>query len=117
MSLLTLRVVWGMVTGRMSVNNLGGPITIAQSAGRSAEVGGVFFLKFLAILSISIGILNLLPIPVLDGGHLFYYLIEAVRGKPLSEAAQVVGQKIGLLVLALLMSLALYVDLNRLLVQ
>lgn len=115
MSALTLRVIWGMATGRMSVNNLGGPITIAQSAGRSATVGGVFFLKFLAVLSISIGILNLLPIPVLDGGHLFYYLIEAVRGKPLSERTQLLGQKIGLLLLGLLMALALYVDLGRVL--
>ena len=113
MSALTLRVVWGMITGRMSVNNLGGPITIAQSAGRSATVGAVFFLKFLAVLSISIGILNLLPIPVLDGGHLFFYLIEGVRGKPLSDEMQLVGQKIGLLILALLMGLALYVDINR----
>lgn len=117
MSKLTLRVVWGMITGQMSVNNLGGPITIAQTAGKTAEVGGVYFLKFLAILSISIGILNLLPIPVLDGGHLFYYLIEAVRGKPLSEEAQVFGQKIGLLLLVMLMSLALYVDLNRVFVN
>lgn len=117
MSMLTLRVVWGMVSGKMSVNNLGGPITIAQTAGQSATVGGVFFLKFLAILSISIGILNLLPIPVLDGGHLFYYLIEALRGKPLSEEAQVFGQKIGLLLLVMLMSLALYVDLNRVFVN
>ena len=113
MSALTLRVVWGMITGRMSVNNLGGPITIAKSAGRSATVGAVFFLKFLAVLSISIGILNLLPIPVLDGGHLFFYLIEGVRGKPLSDEMQLVGQKIGLLILALLMGLALYVDINR----
>ena len=115
MSALTLRVIWGMLSGRMSVNNLGGPITIAQSAGRSATVGGVFFLKFLAVLSVSIGILNLLPIPVLDGGHLLYYLIEAVRGRPLSEQAQMLGQKIGLFLLALLMALALYVDLGRVL--
>ena len=115
MSVLTLRVIWGMLTGRMSVQNLGGPITIAQSAGRSATVGGVFFLKFLAVLSISIGILNLLPIPVLDGGHLLYYLIEAVRGRPLSEQAQLLGQKVGLFLLALLMALALYVDLGRVL--
>ncbi|MEN8176088.1 MAG: RIP metalloprotease RseP [Pseudomonadota bacterium] len=114
LSLLTLKVVWGMVTGRMSVHNLGGPITIAQSAGRSAAVGTVFFLKFLAVLSISIGILNLLPIPVLDGGHLLYYAIEAVRGKPLSEEAQLLGQKIGLFILALFMILAFYVDLSRL---
>jgi regulator of sigma E protease len=115
MSLLTLRVVWGMLTGKMSVQNLGGPITIAQSAGRSATVGSVFFLKFLAVLSISIGILNLLPIPVLDGGHLFFYLVEAIRGKPLSEKAQLLAQKVGLLLLALLMALALYVDLGRVL--
>jgi len=116
-STLTLRVVWGMLTGQMSVQNIGGPITIAQTAGQSAAVGGIFFLKFLAILSISIGILNLLPIPVLDGGHLMYYFIEAVRGRPLSENAQLFGQKIGLLILAALMALALYVDLSRVFVN
>jgi len=116
-SVLTLRVVWGMLTGQMSVDNIGGPITIAKTAGQSASIGGVFFLKFLAILSISIGILNLLPIPVLDGGHLMFYAVEAVRGRPLSENAQLLGQKVGLVILVALMSLALYVDLTRVLLN
>ena len=117
MSTLTLRVVWGMLSGQMSVNNLGGPITIAQTAGQSASIGGIYFLKFLAVLSISIGILNLLPIPVLDGGHLMFYLIEALRGEPLSEQAQAMGQRVGLVILLALMGLALYVDLGRVLVN
>ena len=117
MTTLTLRAIWGMLSGQLSVNNLGGPITIARSAGQSASIGGVYFLKFLAVLSVSIGVLNLLPVPVLDGGHLMFYFIEAVRGRPLSEQAQMLGQKIGLALLLALMGLALYIDLNRVLVN
>jgi regulator of sigma E protease len=106
-----------MLTGRIFVHNLGGPITIAHTARKSAEIGVPFFLKCLAVRGISIGILNLLPIRVLDGGNLLFYAIEAVKGSPLSEEAQLFGQKIGLVLLAMLMVLALYVDFSRVLVN
>ena len=117
MSALTLRTLWGMVTGRASIENISGPISIAQYAGYSAKTGFASFLKFLAIVSISLGVLNLLPIPVLDGGHLFYNAIEWISGKPLSMAAQEVGQKAGVLALIGLMSLAFYNDISRLLLN
>ncbi len=115
MSALMLRVVGRMLTGQASVDNLSGPITIAETAGRTASYGLDYFVKFLAVVSISLGVLNLLPIPVLDGGHLLYFLIEWVKGSPLSEQAQMQGQKLGLVLLAALMTLAFYVDLSRLL--
>ncbi|MGD2081880.1 MAG: RIP metalloprotease RseP [Chromatiales bacterium] len=112
---LMLRMLGKMVVGEASVRNLSGPISIAQTAGKTASYGVVYFLKFLALVSISLGVLNLLPIPVLDGGHLLYYLIEWVKGSPLSEQAQVQGQRIGIALLLGLMVLAFYVDLSRLL--
>ncbi len=115
MSVMTLRVVGRMLIGQASVENLSGPITIAETAGRTASHGLESFVKFLAVVSISLGILNLLPVPVLDGGHLLYFFIEWVKGSPLSEAAQMQGQKVGLFLLAALMSLAFYLDLSRLL--
>jgi regulator of sigma E protease len=89
-------------------------VTIADYAGQSARLGGEHYLRFLALISISLGVLNLLPIPVLDGGHLMYYLAELIQGKPLSERVMAIGQQIGLTVLALLMGLALYNDIFRL---
>ncbi len=114
MSTLTLRTLWGMVTGKASLENISGPLSIAQYAGYSAQTGFTSFLKFLAIVSISLGVLNLLPIPILDGGHLLYIFIEWISGKPLSMAAQEVGQRIGILALLGLMSLAFYNDISRL---
>lgn len=115
MTTLTLRTLWGMLTGKASVENISGPISIAQYAGYSASIGWASFLKFLAIVSISLGVLNLLPIPVLDGGHLLYNLIEWLRGgRPLSETAQQAGQQLGILLLLMLMSIAFYNDLTRL---
>jgi regulator of sigma E protease len=96
------------------VKNLSGPITIAKYAGISAQVGFEQFITFLAIISISLGVLNLLPVPILDGGHLFYYLIEMLKGSPVSETTEVVGQKIGVVLLFGLMSIAIYNDLLRL---
>ncbi|MCU7815168.1 MAG: sigma E protease regulator RseP [Candidatus Thiodiazotropha sp. (ex Rostrolucina anterorostrata)] len=113
LSLLMLRMLGKMVIGEVSVKNLSGPISIADSAGKSASYGASYFLKFLAVVSVSLGVLNLLPIPVLDGGHLFFFLIEAIQGKPLSERFMEQGQKIGLLILLGVMSLAFYIDLNR----
>ncbi len=114
MSALTVRTLWGMLSGKASVENISGPISIAQYAGYSASIGWASFLKFLAIVSISLGVLNLLPIPVLDGGHLFYNLIEWLRGKPLSDSAQQAGQQLGIVLLLMLMSVAFYNDLSRL---
>ncbi len=115
MSRFMLRMLGRMVTGQASVNNLGGPISIAQSAGKSASYGMLNFLKFLAMVSISLAILNLLPVPVLDGGHLLFFLIEWVKGSPPSEEMQMQGQRIGLALLLVLMCLAFYVDISRLL--
>ncbi len=115
MSLLMLRMLGKMISGQASIENLSGPISIAQYAGQSASIGLVPFMLFLAIISISLGVINLLPVPLLDGGHLFYYLIEFVKGSPLSETAQLVGQKIGIAAILLLMGLAFYNDLVRLL--
>jgi len=103
-----------MVSGRASVENLSGPISIARYAGESAAIGLSTFLAFLGVVSVSLGVLNLLPVPVLDGGHLMYYLVEAVTGRPVSEAVQLAGQKLGILLLLLLMSIAFYNDLIRL---
>ena len=114
MSWLTLKVLGKLVIGEASVKNLSGPITIARYAGLSARIGLEQFFGFLAIISISLGVLNLLPIPILDGGHLFYYLIEMLKGSPVSEYTEMVGQKIGIALLFGLMSIAIYNDLLRL---
>lgn len=114
MSVLTLDSLKKMLLGELSVKNLSGPITIAKVAGASAQSGVADFLYFLAILSISLGVLNLLPIPVLDGGHLLFYLIEWVRGRPLSERVQTWGVQIGISLVLGVMVLALANDLGRL---
>ena len=114
MSLLTLDSLKKMLFGELSVKNLSGPITIAKVAGASAESGLGDFLNFLAYLSISLGVLNLLPIPVLDGGHLLFYLIEWTRGRPLSERVQGWGMQIGISLVIGVMLLALLNDLSRL---
>lgn len=110
----TLTSLWGMITGDVSTDNIGGPISIAQIAGSSAEQGLMSFVSFLAMISITLGILNLLPIPMLDGGHLMMFIIEAVRGKPLPDEVQIRGQQIGLFLLLMLMFLAFFNDLSRL---
>ncbi len=115
MSVFTLRMLWRMLIGKASLENISGPITIAQYAGQSVSIGWLPFLSFLALVSISLGVLNLLPIPVLDGGHLLYYGVELVKGSPLSEFTQEAGQRLGILLLVMLMALALFNDLTRLL--
>ena len=112
---LTLRMLGKMLVGEASVKNISGPLTIAQYAGRSVSIGLIQFLSFLAVVSISLGVLNLLPIPVLDGGHLMYYLVELIKGSPVSEKTQLFGQQIGMVALGLLMVLAFYNDVMRLL--
>lgn len=115
MSLLTVRMMGRMLTGEVSVKNVSGPIQIAQVAGFSAQIGLVSFLSFMAIVSVSLGVLNLMPVPLLDGGHLLFYAIEAVKGSPLSERVQEWGQKLGLSMLVALMGLAFFNDIVRLL--
>ena len=114
MIMLTLDSIKKMIVGVISVKNLSGPITIAKVAGDSAASGLETYVKFLAYLSISLGILNLLPIPMLDGGHLMYYMVELIRGKPVSEQIQMIGLKIGMLLLFSLMAVAIFNDLARL---
>jgi len=113
-SLFSLKMLVKMVTGDVSLKSIGGPVTIATFAGESATLGIKTFLGFLALLSISIGVLNLLPIPVLDGGHLMYYMAEILKGSPVSEQTMLMGQKIGFVLLGLLMTIAIFNDFNRL---
>ena len=113
-SILSLRMMGRMLTGELSWKNLSGPVTIADYAGQSARLGPSYYLRFLALISISLGVLNLLPVPVLDGGHLMYYLVEFLKGGPVSERALEIGQQIGFALLALLMAFAFYNDINRL---
>ncbi len=112
-SALTVRMLARMVVGDVSVRNLSGPINIAAYAGDSAQAGLGAFLSFLAVVSVSLGILNLLPVPLLDGGQIVYQLMEVVKGSPLSERAMAFGQQIGILLLIVLMSFAFYNDLSR----
>ena len=113
-SVFSLVMLGKMLTGEVSWKNLSGPVTIADYAGQSAKLGIDYYVKFMALVSISLGVLNLLPIPVLDGGHLMYHMIEVVRRKPLSERAMAIGQQLGLAILFTLMAFAFFNDLNRL---
>ena len=114
LSVFSVEMIGRMIVGQVSVKNLSGPITIADYAGQSAHSGVESFVAFLALISISLGVLNLLPVPLLDGGHLLYYSIEMLTGHVVPERIQEIGQKIGMVLLALLMFLALYNDLQRL---
>ncbi|MEY4768931.1 MAG: hypothetical protein RL637_1570 [Pseudomonadota bacterium] len=111
---LSLRMMGKMLIGKASTDNLSGPISIAQYAGQSAEMGLVPFLKFLALISVSLGILNLLPIPMLDGGHLLWYLLEALKGSPVSDRIQFAFQQLGMVLLMSLMFLSVFLDIGRL---
>jgi regulator of sigma E protease len=113
MSSLTVQMLWRIVTGQVSAKNISGPISIAEFAGISAYLGVTAFLAFLAIISVSLGVLNLMPVPLLDGGQVVYQVIEAVKGTPLSERAQLLGQQVGIALLVVLMSLAFYNDISR----
>ena len=112
-TLTTLKFLRQMIIGQASIDNLSGPLSIAQFAGASAKLGASRFLEFLGLVSVSLAVLNLLPIPLLDGGHLIYYLIESVTRKPVPEAIQIYGQQVGLFLLVGLMGLAIYNDLMR----
>ncbi len=113
-SVFSLRMLGRMLIGQVSWKNLSGPVTIADYAGQSAQLGLVSYLNFLALISISLGVLNLLPIPLLDGGHLMYYTVEIFKGSPVSDRIMEIGQKLGLTLLLVLMAFAFYNDINRL---
>jgi len=113
-SVFSLRMLGRMLIGQVSWKNLSGPVTIADYAGQSAQLGLVSYLNFLALISISLGVLNLLPIPLLDGGHLMYYTVEIFKGSPVSDQIMEIGQKLGLTLLLVLMAFAFYNDINRL---
>ena len=113
-SVLSLKMIGRMFTGEVSWKNLSGPVTIADYAGQTAQLGLSHYLKFVALISISLGVLNLLPIPVLDGGHLLYYTVEIIKGGPIPERIMEIGQQIGLVLLVMLMAFAFYNDINRL---
>jgi len=113
-SVFTLKMLGKMVIGEVSLKNLSGPITIADYAGQTAQSGWIAYLLFLALISISLGVLNLLPIPLLDGGHLMYYMLEILKGSPVSDRAIEIGQHVGVALLFTLMAFAIYNDINRL---
>lgn len=113
-SAVSLQMMWKMVMGEVSLKNLSGPITIADYAGQSAQIGLGAYLGFLALISISLGVLNLLPIPLLDGGHLLYYTVELIKGSPVSERVWEVGQNVGIALLVTMMAFAIYNDISRL---
>src|SRR5215472_2473613 len=115
LSVFTVKMLGRIITGAASLKNISGPLTMADYAGQSAQAGLLTFIGYLALISISLGVLNLMPIPLLDGGHLLYYLAEIFKGSPVSDRVLEVGQRIGMAVLALLMALALFNDLSRLL--
>lgn len=114
LSVFTLRMLGRIVTGDASLKNISGPITMADFAGQSAQAGLLVFVGYLALISISLGVLNLLPVPLLDGGHLLYYFAEVFKGSPVSDRTFEVGQRIGMAMLAVLMALALFNDVSRL---
>lgn len=114
LSLFTVKMLGRMLIGDASLKNISGPITLADYAGQSVQAGALVFVGYLALISISLGVLNLLPVPLLDGGQLLYYFAELARGRPLSDRAFEVGQRIGMAVLAALMALALFNDFSRL---
>jgi regulator of sigma E protease len=113
-SVFTLKMLGRMIIGEVSLKNLSGPITIADYAGQSAQLGWLAYLSFLALISISLGVLNIMPVPLLDGGHLMYYVAEIVKGSPVSDRVMEVGQQVGMVLLFSLMAFALYNDMNRL---
>ena len=113
-SVFSLVMIGKMISGEVSWRNISGPVTIADYAGQSAKLGLDYYLKFLALVSISLAVLNLLPVPILDGGHLLYYVVEIINRKPLSERSMEIGQQIGLALMLTLMAFAFYNDINRL---
>ena len=114
LAVFTVQMLGRILIGDASLKNISGPLTMADFAGQSAQQGILVFVGYLALISISLGVLNLLPVPLLDGGHLLYYFAEIIKGSPVSDRAFEVGQRIGMAVLAMLMALALFNDVSRL---
>ena len=112
-TLLTFKMIYKLFSGQANVENISGPLSIAEFSGKSLAMGYVYFIYLMAVLSISLGVLNLLPIPMLDGGHLVYYTIEMIIGKPVSMKIQLIGQQLGIVVLLSIMVLAFYNDFLR----
>lgn len=113
-SIFTLEMMGKMLVGKVSIKNLSGPLTIADYAGQSAQLGWLPYVSFIALVSISLGVLNLLPVPLLDGGHLMYYSVEIIKGRPVSERVLEIGQRVGVVLLFSLMAFAIYNDIQRL---
>lgn len=113
-SVFSLKMLSKMLTGEVALSNISGPVTIADFAGKTASMGWIYYLQFMALISLSLGVLNLLPVPVLDGGHLLYYVFEVIRQKPLSERTMELGQRVGMSFLLVLMVFAFFNDFNRL---
>jgi regulator of sigma E protease len=113
MSALTVQMLWRMLTGQVSPKNISGVVSIAEFAGISASLGVTAYMAFLAIISVSLGVLNLMPVPLLDGGQVVYQAVEAIKGSPISERTQLFGQQVGIALLVVLMSLAFYNDISR----
>ena len=113
-SMLTFKMLGKMLTGDVSLKNITGPITIADYAGQTSRASAVSYLSFIALISISLGVMNLLPIPVLDGGHLLYYSLEVLTGKPVSERFGEIAQRAGMVILMILMAVAFFNDITRL---
>ena len=116
MSVVTLKTMMKLVTGQASLRNISGPLSIAQYAGETAQIGLIFLIDFMAVISVSLGVLNLLPIPTLDGGHLLFYIVELVKGSAISERIMLKSQRLGIVLLGLIMSIAFYNDLTRIFV-
>ena len=114
-TVFSVEMIGRMLLGEVSWKNISGPVSIADYAGQSARLGVDYYLKFMALVSVSLGVLNLLPVPILDGGHLLYYVAEIIKGGPLSERSLEVSQRIGMALLLLLMACAFYNDITRLL--
>jgi regulator of sigma E protease len=113
-SIVSIKMLWKMIVGEVSLKNITGPLTIADYAGQTSRVGLISYLSFMALISISLGVMNLLPIPVLDGGHLLYYSLEVLTGKPVSERFTEIAQRAGVALLMAIMAVAFFNDIARL---
>ncbi len=114
LTITSFQMIWKFISGKVSLRNIGGPIGIAQGAGQSAKIGLAYYLSFLALISISLGVINILPVPMLDGGHLLFFVVEAIIGRPLNKALREKLMVIGIVLLLSLTALAMFNDVSRL---